>query len=1195
MKIINTADIHTPDKRRLPEWYEKAMASLTTLAETVERERPTLVTIAGDLHHGGIQNTSAAGFPAFESIIQRILRVCPIAAVSGTQSHDPPGAYEALTKLKAAHSFILLDPSDMSPPVAWIREDGKIEVEIYSEQNPVSDVHTAKLMIMGLPEPTRDWLLAGENGVKPEQMMGVLREKLRGILLGLGAIRAQYPEIPCEFLGHFPFSGASMQNGQTVGASEIVLGREDLQLIAPDITARYPGNAYPKEWGELGQVGFDMVDLQPGDTYGNIGHIHLAQEIVHGRDIAVKRFNYPHPPSAKYVLGPDECTIEESIRGKQVWVVLRRTSEQMAHGDDGMEDTDQDTLEALGAAPGSRVTIEIIPTEKVRAPEIVQKRRLREKVVVNAEAAGETVIESILLKADQLERETEAQGVFVDSAFRVRKMRARGLKGIYKGRRLLRRLLHLPGLPLDDVTLDFDAYGPGALAMIGPTGSGKTTLLRFLAPYSDMPGRPGPLRNYFRLRDSAWELWLVDERTGDEYRLLTLIDGANASGTTEYHLYRNGEPVPREKEKQGDDFDYKTRRIFGSPELFVRTSYVAQKTGKDNPDLSEATKGERKAIFRELAGLDYLQKDSENAGAKRKAGDEEIEGERVRLNLVESQLTALPGIRADRSERMADLDGRRVALAELESRSLSLKADVEALASRVKEQEALTQRIAGLEDQAAQKRQVIAEAGSLIAGYAEATKQAPEAQKIVDEWTRLSAEEGKENERIAKINTERARLSAEYGNTLKAHSANVKGIEASRTRLRAEKARLEADLRVLGAQIDTLAGNLKQAIPALVDSCPRCGQKLPPDLLAVEQNRHADEVLNRAEMEKNLTISREKLTETAKSIETKQAEIDAIKDPTPPMDKTPVEPSKAELQRITTAIAALKIVDARQTLATAQEAAVRTEEARKQGDLAQSGLTILEINLTDARRKLDPSIVPAHEAAVEKYEQARRDYAAAREGIVTLEAQIKEREQRITELEAQERDLAERRTALKTKQAEADEWRYMERACGPDGIQALEIDAMGPGIAQTANDLLSSVFGSRFSVDFRTTRIAGKGAKTHQVEDFAIWIIDNEDNGSEQEFFTLSGGESVPVRLAIYEAFAKARAQKFSPMIIDEADGSLDPSLRAGYVEMIERAREQAGRRNTILISHDTTVQEMVGQKIVMAELAGKEKEEAAA
>ncbi len=30
------------------------------------------------------------------------------------------------------------------------------------------------------------------------------------------------------------------------------------------------------------------------------------------------------------------------------------------------------------------------------------------------------------------------------------------------------------------------------------------------------------------------------------------------------------------------------------------------------------------------------------------------------------------------------------------------------------------------------------------------------------------------------------------------------------------------------------------------------------------------------------------------------------------------------------------------------------------------------------------------------------------------------------------------------------------------------------------------------------------------------------------------------------------------------------------------------------IISHDTTVQEMVGQKIVMSELAGKEKEEAA-
>ena len=1174
MKVANAPDLHIPDKRTSPEWHAKGIASLTTLVETVERERPALVTFPGDLYHGGIQNSEAAGFPAFLRLIRRILDICPIAAVSGTGSHDPPGAYKALTALKAKHPFIYLDPAEMSPPVAWICEDGKVEVEIWSKENPVSDGHTAKLLIMGLPEPSKEWLLADAQ-VAPEDAGAALREGLRRILLGFGALRAQYPDIPCVFLFHGAFSGATMQNGQTVGPGEIQIGREDLQLIAPDITARYGGNGYPKEWGELGQVGFDMVDLQPGDTFGSLGHIHLAQEVVHGREIAVTRFNYPHPPRAKFTVDWPE-PVGEAMVGVQAWICYRATKEKVKEID---TTSYLNSYLLAGALPGSRVTVEQIYEVKAGLPQIADLHTLREKIQLKAEADGKPVGETILQKADQLEREAEERGELQQTSVIVKKLKLRGSKAVYKGRRLLRQLLNLPELPVDNLELDFEKLDPGVVALIGDTGTGKTSIYRFLAPFTDMPGRRGPLRNHFRLRDSSWELTFLEEYSGVEFRVLCLIDGVNKDGKCEYYLYRNGEPLTRGRLAE---YDEAVKRYFGTPELFVRCTLVVQKPTKDNPDLSEATKGERQAVVRELSGIGYYQGYSENAKGKGDAIENAVSAEQDLVNVWEQQLRALPGFHADRAARASDLDERQGSLRTQELRGLSLKSDADQLAEKVKAQELLQQKIVGLEDQAAQKRQAIATAEELIAGYQAAVQQAPGAQKVVDSWTELKEKENAENGRLSAVNAERARLQGEHNARLEAHHQDVRKLESQQAELRTKRASLEGDRNVLQAQIANLKATLQKPINPI---CPDCGQK-----------GHADDCASLTKLREERAQNETKLA----SFETKQADCEtaATKKDTelaeivlPPVPPEPTLPPVDEepLQLIRKSLAALNVEHARKSLATAQEAATRTEETRKQLSVAQNGLSILEINLKSAQDGLDPAIAKAHEEAQAKLEAARAQYQEAAKAIAGLEAELKALDARITELEEQARDLEERKTTIAASRFELTEWRFLQEICGPNGLQAEELRLIGPKIAETSNSLLSSVFGSRFSVEYRLDRMAGRGKDLREVPDFAIWIIDNEDGGSEQEFVTLSGGESVPVNLAIHLAFVKIRKQKFSPMLLDEADGALSPRLRAGYVEMIEHARTEAGLKNIMVVSHDVGVQEAISQKIVMSELAKQE------
>jgi len=84
--------------------------------------------------------------------------------------------------------------------------------------------------------------------------------------------------------------------------------------------------------------------------------------------------------------------------------------------------------------------------------------------------------------------------------------------------------------------------------------------------------------------------------------------------------------------------------------------------------------------------------------------------------------------------------------------------------------------------------------------------------------------------------------------------------------------------------------------------------------------------------------------------------------------------------------------------------------------------------------------------------------------------------------------------------------------------------------------------------------------------------------GDEQEISTLSGGEAVWVRKAIYDAFELIRAQntgiQYCTVILDEADGALDHESRLRYLRMIDAAHRESGRYQTIIVTHSLELQE---------------------
>jgi DNA repair exonuclease SbcCD nuclease subunit/predicted nuclease with TOPRIM domain len=1194
--IFHTADIHTPDARLHPEWNRKAIASLTTLAETAEARKPDLVVIAGDLYHGGIQNSAAAGFPAFIAVIRRILNVCPIAAVSGTTTHDPAGAYRALTTLKAGHPFILLDPAEMSPPVAWLCEDGTVAVEIYSQEDPVGGGTNAKLMILGCPEPTREWILAGMEGAETADMAGALKDAMKRLLLGYGAIRAQYPDVPCVFLYHGAVDGASMQNGQVVGASEITIGREDLSLVGADyyalghihvaqqigeLPAYYAGNAYPKEWGELGTSGFNLVTIAknnagPGSGWGGIPFV-----------ADIHRINYPHPRRVKFSLDWPEPAGPE-VEGVQAWVAYRATEEQAEKIDTAA------LLEAYieqGALPGSRVTVDVIRTETVRAAEITEKKSLRDKVKVKAEADGAAEpAESVLLKSEQLEREAEQMGYGGTSHhLRLKKVRVRG------------HYAHVKRLGVDEVTLDLSKFGPGLIALTGPNGYGKTSLGEnahwFPCEWSPGRDRKGGLKDSFCLRDSLREVWKDDPRTGEEYRSLIEIDGKNASGKVKCHLFRRapgGEWQPLGNDSMASYLDEVTK-LEGSPRMFLRSAFWAQEPSDNNPRIRRATEGEKKELFAELAISVPYKVYAANTKAKADAIDGEISKERDQIALLEGQLAELPDMVKERETKTEDLRTRNLRLASIESDGKAAAKKVDDLAKALQAQKIAETEVSGLKAENVKRAGVIADANEQVAGYAKAVERKVAAEKIIEAHGILTKEEGAEHERISGIRKERERLTTEYGREQATHSDTCQQLESQKSGLRTEIARLEGDREVIRARIDHLKLETRKPINP---ECPECGQRAHADTCSSIAKLTAEKAQN----DNFLADSEAKFDEFSDKIQEKEVLIEGIIIPDSP--PPPILPSVDEqaLQRIRGQIQALKVEEAREVLQAAQEAAARTEELRKQIQTAEAEIRKVEDRILKLEATFEAALEGKHQQASAEYEDLRRKYGDARVEAAKVKEQLVALETRVKDLEKQGADIKERKATLDTKAADLSEWRYLEKACGPDGIPALELDALGPSIAAEANKLLGVL--KNYEVDnhydqikFETTRIAGKGKDTHQIEDFTIWCHDTKlglsDDMQWVDFAKISVGEAVWVDTALMEAFAIIRERNSGKRSLtqwrDEGDSALDAESRRAYFALLNAAQEASGRYQTIITSHSPEALEMIEQRIDIRDLAKKE------
>ena len=1147
IKVAHIADLHC-----CREHQDEALKSLEFLGDTLRSNPVDLVAIAGDTWDASMLNTEASGFNDFVNAIQSLADIAPIAMIYGTPSHDTDGSLEVFRKIKARHSITILEAAK-----PYFLKDGEI----------TDNATGAAALIFGIPEPRKKYLLANSTAGK-EETESAIRDAMQKVCFLLAASRREHESLPCVMLYHGDIAGSSLQNDRTIErGTGIAISIDDLASIGADyyalghihkpqqvgtLPAYYAGSIYPKDFGETHKAGFNLVKIEPG------------------KETEVQRVDFPHPQNEKIEAGADFVP-NADFTGKKIWLEITCTKEERALLD---EDSLLAQLKSRGAVEGSRVTINEIPTETVRAAEITEAAGVSDKYKVWASNTGLELKDSVLQKIAELDSEISKGSAKARGAWELVSLKLRGSIGIYKG------------IGKDEIFINFDSYDSGLIALTGENGKGKTTLIENCHPYPQLLTRKDKLQEQFRLRDSFREVIYRDRDSRTMVKCLIQIDGATKSGSCNYFAYTSEDngitwtAVP-EVDKNLKPYEEFVSRTFGPIELYLRTAFITQRPTKNLPDLTDASAGEKKTLFVELAGIDYLQKFADVANDRVKATTSKIHDAEIRVQMLESSLSRKSEIEAGIIEAENAAKAKQTELDETVENGKKARESLNIAQERFNAEKDRRNKERELQDNInSLKGELNAIESEILKNQAAAEKRS-ENEKLIADYEELQNVLSEEQKKKNAVNEANAAKMSDYLQKKSEFDAKNAEVRKILDELNTEKNAVEKSIMTAENEIRFKERDLTE----ISDTCPTCGQKLPPEKIA-ELNAKREETSQAVKaLEESIAGKRAGLSEIEQKITAKGEELSELAFAEPAKPVQDVFDSTAEKD----ALAKLNVIDisrARAELETAKTAAVRNEGLAVQVSDKKKLLENAEAMLADTEARRNDKAESDLATAQTSLESLTARFTALKSEIAASTATIEADRKKLAEIAESEKELEKIKKDSDSAKIESTEWELVSKAFGKDGIQALELDALAPGISETANRILKSGYGDRFSISIETTRIGGSGKKTKQIEDFKIMV---NDNGDVATLENKSGGEAVWIKRAIYDAFAVIRRRNtgfaFLTCFQDETDGALDASAKTAYCRMLEASHDAAKLRHTIMITHSNEVKSMIEQKIAMESL----------
>jgi DNA repair exonuclease SbcCD nuclease subunit len=401
MKILHMADIHARD-----EDIEEVERCLHHIVAIAWQEKPDLIIHAGDTFDSRNVRLDSKAAKLIFQFFSELTRIAPIAVIIGTPTHDGNAA-EVLRHVHGKNSI-------------WVstRPEQIHLLGGYFSKTPWPEPSDAILSMV--PAPTKQYFNTDSDikGSDAEiaQAMGVM----------FGGFGAQASEQVCPHIlvGHWNTTGSLISETQTLTGVDIEVSKDQMALANADLVCLghihkaqqlpwtnifYSGSIYRNNWGELDEKGVYIHDIifnlnsnprEVKSTFHETPTRKLAklEYDLTTLDGALDNFN------ANMVDNLYDYT-NETIEGAYLKCEIKVYQDEAAK-------LDREGIGSFFTTLGAKsVDIKLIriPRENVRSERILKLTTLREKLIEQARLKGETVSDSILEKADMLEREPGEQ------------------------------------------------------------------------------------------------------------------------------------------------------------------------------------------------------------------------------------------------------------------------------------------------------------------------------------------------------------------------------------------------------------------------------------------------------------------------------------------------------------------------------------------------------------------------------------------------------------------------------------------------------------------------------------------------------------------------------------------------------------------------------------------------------------------
>jgi exonuclease SbcC len=234
----------------------------------------------------------------------------------------------------------------------------------------------------------------------------------------------------------------------------------------------------------------------------------------------------------------------------------------------------------------------------------------------------------------------------------------------------------------------------------------------------------------------------------------------------------------------------------------------------------------------------------------------------------------------------------------------------------------------------------------------------------------------------------------------------------------------------------------------------------------------------------------------------------------------------------------------------------------------------IEADIADINRQLSETPEETFTATIPNVSLAEQALRLAEASARSAAADLAIARRSVDELRA----VAETRASLEAEviafEMKAANWSRL--ADDINDLKALEIDAAGPGLSQSINDLLRTCIGPRWTVSVETTRMSADGKK--QIEGCDVLVTDNL-KGKVLTGEALSGGQKVIIGEAISLALSMMALKRAgitgATLVRDESGAALSPGYAPKYLAMLRKACEMVGASKILFVSHNPEAQEL--------------------